>query len=211
MPLAPAPRCAPSRACLTALRYTPTLVFRAHCKGCTTSMPKAPQPKTLATQPIALAWQRARAGGTSPSDVWMGGWRSTARNKRALARMYHGDRGAGNGARLEHILSPLPTTARSCCPADTRWRRQACGPHVPRAVGKFQRTPESAALVSTTAVCSRRLRSLCACSGRCCDAADVDGFCLGCASLICALVSVLFFSFVLDLRKNFEEHRGNGP
>ena len=40
-----------------ALHYTQGSFFAPGCNRCNISMPKAPQPKTLEAQPIALAWQ----------------------------------------------------------------------------------------------------------------------------------------------------------
>ena len=74
-----------------ALHYTKGC-FLTHCNRCNISMPKAPQPKTLEAQPIALAWQpesrRHFAVGCVDGRVEI----HSTKQAQPLARVWHGDR-----------------------------------------------------------------------------------------------------------------------
>ncbi len=85
------------QACLTRCKFTAGVGFlRAHSNRCTTTMPKAPQPKTLEAQPIALAWQpesrRHFAVGCVDGRVEI----HSTKQAQPLARVWHGDRGAAS-------------------------------------------------------------------------------------------------------------------
>ena len=115
MPLAPGPP-GEVQACLTHCNLPPGAVFRtAHCKRCATSMPKAPQPKTLETQPIALAWQpesrRHFAVGCVDGRVEI----HSTKQAQPLARMYHGDRGAASAVAWSDGLCAGFGDGAVCC------------------------------------------------------------------------------------------------
>ena len=77
-------------------------------------MPKAPQPKTLETQPIALAWQpesrRHFAVGCVDGRVEI----HSTKQAQPLARVWHGDRGAAfevaNEGAVRVDVAPSPRT-----------------------------------------------------------------------------------------------------
>ena len=78
-------------------------------------MPKAPQPKTLETQPIALAWQpesrRHFAVGCVDGRVEI----HSTKQAQPLARVWHGDRGAASAVAWSGGLCAGYGDGAVCC------------------------------------------------------------------------------------------------